>query len=164
MGADLTITGSLVYILGHFRTGFKRTDARLDLLIAYALSTGLFTCLFHVLNVIASAVWQRNLIWMVPTSVLFKLYANNFLVALNSRKALGIMGDEDERTSHSSHNQHNMGKTADSSRNRGIDGRAAQTAPVQLRIMQHTTSETHMDSVDLETKSKGSPDDVVHIV
>ncbi|TBU28408.1 hypothetical protein BD311DRAFT_663582 [Dichomitus squalens] len=165
MGADATITGSLVYILGHLRTGFKRTDATLDLLIAYALSTGLVTCMFHIVNVIASIVWQHNLIWIVPVVILFKLYANNFLVALNSRKALGFMTDKDESEATSSRGGLALVNVSTPGLWHGnLDGRGTHRLPVvPLRIFQHTTSEMHSDSVDLDVKAASTSNDVLHI-
>ncbi|EJF60275.1 hypothetical protein DICSQDRAFT_127781 [Dichomitus squalens LYAD-421 SS1] len=86
-----------------------RTDSKLDLLAAYAFSTGLVTWYLYKLYLelqgpntrLAATVWPHDLIWVTPACTLVKLYANNLLTALNSRKALGIMDSDDRVTAYS---------------------------------------------------------------
>ncbi|KAH9893999.1 hypothetical protein C8Q73DRAFT_790582 [Cubamyces lactineus] len=80
MTGDLLVTSVLIYALRTSRTGIKRTDTILDLLIAYAISTGLVICVFNVLNIAFSLAFTDNLIYTAFSIVLTKSYA-----ALRSR-------------------------------------------------------------------------------
>ncbi|KAH9923194.1 uncharacterized protein BXZ73DRAFT_103986 [Epithele typhae] len=91
MGGDLMITSTLIYVLNTSRTGVNNTNTMLDTLITYAISSGLTTCVVHILNVAFSIKYPDNFIYAALSLVLTKLYATSFLVALNTRKSLGIM-------------------------------------------------------------------------
>ncbi|KAM5539865.1 hypothetical protein V8D89_006368 [Ganoderma adspersum] len=88
MAGDIMLTLTLIWVLRKSRTGINRTDSMLELLIAYALSTGLVTCIVHILNVAFSIAWPANLVFGTFSCILTKLYANTFLVALNTRRFL----------------------------------------------------------------------------
>ncbi|KAI0756139.1 hypothetical protein C8Q80DRAFT_1264236 [Daedaleopsis nitida] len=92
MVGDMTITATLIYVLHTSRPGINsRTDSMVDLLIMYAVSTGLITCIVHILNVAFSIAYSDNFIYAALSCILTKLYANTFLVALNTRKSLGTL-------------------------------------------------------------------------
>ncbi|KAH9923190.1 uncharacterized protein BXZ73DRAFT_103982 [Epithele typhae] len=93
MGGDLMITSTLIYVLHTSRAGMNKTNTMLDTLITYAISSGMTTCVVHILNVSFSIKYPDNFIYAALSCVLTKLYANTFLVALNTRKSLGIMDD-----------------------------------------------------------------------
>ncbi|KAI0327373.1 hypothetical protein GY45DRAFT_1373256 [Cubamyces sp. BRFM 1775] len=98
MTGDFLVTSVLIYALRTSRNGIKRTNTILDLLIAYAISTGLIICVFNVLNIAFSLAFPDNLIYTAFSIVLTKLYANTLLVALNTRSSLvqrGIMGENE---------------------------------------------------------------------
>ncbi|KAI8990418.1 hypothetical protein BD414DRAFT_483569 [Trametes punicea] len=98
MLGDFLVTSVLIYALRKSRTGITRTDSLLDLLIIYAISTGLVICIFNALNVAFSLAYPHNLIYSAFSIVLTKLYANTLLVALNTRKSLaqrGITGESE---------------------------------------------------------------------
>ncbi|KAI0670237.1 hypothetical protein C8Q78DRAFT_1079218 [Trametes maxima] len=92
MVGDFLTTAVLIYALRRSRTGIVRTDSLLDLLIIYAVSTGLLICIFNVLNVAFAIALPDNLIYTATSIMLTKLYANTFLVALNTRHSLGDRG------------------------------------------------------------------------
>ncbi|EIW56546.1 uncharacterized protein TRAVEDRAFT_21682 [Trametes versicolor FP-101664 SS1] len=50
MGADIQLTAVLIYVLRKNRTGLRRTDSIVDILVLYAISTGLLNCLVNVLD------------------------------------------------------------------------------------------------------------------
>ncbi|KAI0651201.1 hypothetical protein C8Q79DRAFT_18240 [Trametes meyenii] len=81
MVGDFMTTAVLIFTLRRSRTGVTRTDSLLDLLIMYAISTGLLICIFNILNVAFAIAEPDNLIYTAISMVLAKLYANTFLVA-----------------------------------------------------------------------------------
>ncbi|KAI0756136.1 hypothetical protein C8Q80DRAFT_1264233 [Daedaleopsis nitida] len=92
MAGDIMITATLIYVLRESRPGISnRTESMVDLMIMYAVSTGLITCIVHILNVAFSAAYPDNFIYAALSCILTKLYANTFLVALNTRKSLGTL-------------------------------------------------------------------------
>ncbi|KAI0369252.1 hypothetical protein BV20DRAFT_946484 [Pilatotrama ljubarskyi] len=105
MVGDVFLTAILIYVLRQSRTGGTRTDSLLDLLIIYAVSTGELQCanlphsVLNELDIIRipdlALALPNNLIYTAISIMLTKLYANTFLVALNTRQSLidrGIIG------------------------------------------------------------------------
>ncbi|RPD69891.1 hypothetical protein L226DRAFT_539336 [Lentinus tigrinus ALCF2SS1-7] len=86
--ADLLLTTVLIVTLHRSRTGIKRTDSIIDVLILYALSTGLLTSIFNILSFLFTVLYIDNLIYVAFALVVTKLYANTLLVALNTRSTL----------------------------------------------------------------------------
>ncbi|KAL1948184.1 hypothetical protein VTO73DRAFT_12259 [Trametes versicolor] len=86
--ADALLTGTLIYILLHSRTGFKRTDSIVETLALYTTNTGLLTSTVGVIVFILALVQPNNLIWAGVGFVSNKLYANAVLAVLNSRRSL----------------------------------------------------------------------------
>ncbi|KAI0636135.1 hypothetical protein C8Q77DRAFT_621556 [Trametes polyzona] len=85
---ETLLTGTLILVLQRSRTGFRRTDSLIDLLIIYAINTGLLTGIFSFLSFIFAIVAPGNLIYAGFNLLATKLYANSLLAVLNSRKAL----------------------------------------------------------------------------
>ncbi|KAM5544740.1 hypothetical protein V8D89_001638 [Ganoderma adspersum] len=112
MSGDIILAFTLIYVLRKSRTGVKGTDSMLEVLIAVdadprldqVLSTGDaprsrdiymahvlvrdLRSVVHILNVAFSIAWPSNFIYAALSCILTKLYANTFLVALNTRKFL----------------------------------------------------------------------------
>ncbi|KAM5539866.1 hypothetical protein V8D89_006369 [Ganoderma adspersum] len=88
MAGDIILSLTLIYVLRQSRTGIDKTDSMLEVLIVYAISTGALNCVVHILNVAFSVAWPTNFIYAALSCILTKLYANTFLVALNTRKFL----------------------------------------------------------------------------
>ncbi|KAI0350804.1 hypothetical protein OH77DRAFT_1007132 [Trametes cingulata] len=85
---DLCLTGTLVIVLLRSRTGFKRTDSLIEVLIIYSINTGLLTSIFGVLCFIFAIILPGNLVYIGISIVGVKLYANSVLAVLNSRRSL----------------------------------------------------------------------------
>ncbi|KAI0714179.1 hypothetical protein C8T65DRAFT_828901 [Cerioporus squamosus] len=90
MAADLMMTVVLIWFLRRNHTGVTRTDSLLDVLILYAVSSGVLICMFNVLNVVSSLLWPDNMIFTAFCFILTKLYSNTFLVSLNARQSLVV--------------------------------------------------------------------------
>ncbi|KAI1784894.1 hypothetical protein LXA43DRAFT_1100916 [Ganoderma leucocontextum] len=96
--ADTLLTSVLIITLHRRRTGIKRTDSMIDVLILYAVSTGFLTTVFNILAFIFVLAFPGNLIYVAFSVIATKLYANTLLVALNTRHALsrgGLVEDSD---------------------------------------------------------------------
>ncbi|KAM5544680.1 hypothetical protein V8D89_001578 [Ganoderma adspersum] len=94
---DVLITGCLIFYLWRSRTGFRRTDNLLDVLMVYSINTGLSTSLLTLPAMICSIVMPGNLIWSAIYVIASKMYANSLLAVLNSRRSLidkGLEGFE----------------------------------------------------------------------
>ncbi|KAL1949755.1 hypothetical protein VTO73DRAFT_8636 [Trametes versicolor] len=85
---DSLLTGTLILVLQKSRTGFRKTDSLIDVLIIYAVNTGLLTGIFSILSFIFALVSPKELIYSAFNIVAAKLYANSLLAVLNSRKGL----------------------------------------------------------------------------
>ncbi|KAI9058005.1 hypothetical protein FKP32DRAFT_1762002 [Trametes sanguinea] len=92
---DALLAATLVITLHKSRTGFKRTDSLIDLLIIYTINTGLVTGVFGVLSFIFALIWPNSLIWSACNLVATKTYATSLLAVLNSRKRLTDKVSED---------------------------------------------------------------------
>ncbi|KAI0788210.1 hypothetical protein C8Q74DRAFT_1366971 [Fomes fomentarius] len=90
--ADLLLTSVLITNLRTSRTGIKRTDSIIDLLILYSISTGLLTSIFNILSFLFTVLYHDNLIYVAFAVIVTKLYANTLLVALNTRSTLSTSG------------------------------------------------------------------------
>ncbi|KAI0353779.1 hypothetical protein OH77DRAFT_1427075 [Trametes cingulata] len=85
---DSMLTGTLILALRTSRTGFRRTDSLIDLMIIYAVNTGLLTGLLDLLSFVFAIVSPNNLIYAAINVVAAKSYANAVLAVLNSREFL----------------------------------------------------------------------------
>ncbi|TBU25290.1 hypothetical protein BD311DRAFT_507112 [Dichomitus squalens] len=85
---DILLTSSLIFVLVRSRTGFNRTDSTIDVIVVYAINTGLLNSIVGLLGSIFSIILPGNLIWVAISIVGVKLYANSVLAVLNHRQAL----------------------------------------------------------------------------
>ncbi|KAI0667913.1 hypothetical protein C8Q78DRAFT_1081789 [Trametes maxima] len=90
--ADLLLTAILIYTLHQSRTGIKRTDSMIDVMIVYSVNTGLLTGILNVLTLIFTFSRPNELIYIGIGVVGTKSYANSLLAALNSRRYLAKRG------------------------------------------------------------------------
>ncbi|KAI0371437.1 hypothetical protein BV20DRAFT_174160 [Pilatotrama ljubarskyi] len=88
VSSDVLLTGALVYVLRRSRTGSKRTDSTLEILIKYTINTGLLTSIFSALVFIFAIILPGDLVYAGISIVGAKLYANSVLAVLNSRKSI----------------------------------------------------------------------------
>ncbi|KAI8976298.1 hypothetical protein BD414DRAFT_164275 [Trametes punicea] len=91
--ADGIITTVLIVSLRRSRTGVGRTDSVVDILILYAMTTGLFTSIFNTLAFLFALIEPNNLIYVGINIVASKLYATSLFAALNTRQALAQQGN-----------------------------------------------------------------------
>ncbi|EJF56219.1 hypothetical protein DICSQDRAFT_130212 [Dichomitus squalens LYAD-421 SS1] len=61
---DLVLTGSLIFLLQRSRTRFTTTEHMIDILILYAINTGLITSLLSLAAAVAAAVLPDTLIYI----------------------------------------------------------------------------------------------------
>ncbi|KAL7278345.1 hypothetical protein ACG7TL_008321 [Trametes sanguinea] len=76
---DIIIAVSLVIVFHRSRTGSKRMNTVLDLLIAYTVNTGVLTSICSMLAFLFSIILPGNLIYAGVSIVGTKLYANSVL-------------------------------------------------------------------------------------
>ncbi|KAJ8482905.1 hypothetical protein ONZ51_g5036 [Trametes cubensis] len=88
LGCDVVLTGTLIFVLLHSRTGFKTTDNIIEVLILYMVNTGLLTGIISIIAFVFALTLSGNLIYVGFGIVGAKLYANSLLAVLNSRKSL----------------------------------------------------------------------------
>ncbi|KAI0651518.1 hypothetical protein C8Q79DRAFT_1004807 [Trametes meyenii] len=95
LAGDLQLTSVLVYFLHKSRTGVKRTDSMVDLLIAYSVSSGSLICILNVVGLILSVAFEHNIVYTASTLVVQAVYTNSFVVALNTRQFVRTRGELD---------------------------------------------------------------------
>ncbi|KAI0357932.1 hypothetical protein OH77DRAFT_1510420 [Trametes cingulata] len=86
--ADTLVTTVLIRALRKSRTGSKRTDSMIDILIIYSVNTGLITGVIDLLHTVFAFVRPDDLIYGAFGIIGTKMYANALLAALNSRQSL----------------------------------------------------------------------------
>ncbi|KAF8992031.1 hypothetical protein BDQ17DRAFT_1332523 [Cyathus striatus] len=80
LGADALITGSLCILLAKSRSGFKKTDSLISILILFMINTGLLTMV-----IARYIIWPHNFIFMGIYFVLGMVYYNSLLTSLNAQ-------------------------------------------------------------------------------
>ncbi|CDO76120.1 hypothetical protein BN946_scf184876.g13 [Trametes cinnabarina] len=90
--ADTLLTVILIVVLRKSRTGIKRTDSMLDIMIMYSVNTGLLTGVFNLLSMLFSFTQKQTLIWIAFGIVGAKMYGTTLLAALNSRQSIAAHG------------------------------------------------------------------------
>ncbi|ESK95045.1 hypothetical protein Moror_13935 [Moniliophthora roreri MCA 2997] len=86
--ADIMIAASLCYYLSRSKTGFRRTDSLITILIIYTVTTGLMTSVIDFAIIITFALMPNNYVWLALFWVVGRCYVNSFLAALNCRDSL----------------------------------------------------------------------------
>ncbi|KAI8969887.1 hypothetical protein BD414DRAFT_502469 [Trametes punicea] len=94
VAVDCVATGTLTYYLRKSRTGFKRTDSMVDILMVYTINTGLSTSIISAASLICAVTMKDNLIYSAILVVGSKMYSNSLLAVLNSRRSLVDKGME----------------------------------------------------------------------
>ncbi|TFK50313.1 hypothetical protein OE88DRAFT_1735895 [Heliocybe sulcata] len=82
---DLYVALVLCYFLHSSRTGFKRTDSLINILIIYTVNTGLITALDAAAGMITYIVMPSNFIFIGFYLNLSRFYVNSYLASLNAR-------------------------------------------------------------------------------
>jgi len=88
IAGDAIITGAMCYYLHLSRSGIKRTDKLIDIMIVYCVNTGLLTTICAICTIILSEV-VSNTYWDTMFYFLIsKCYVNSTLATLNAREKL----------------------------------------------------------------------------
>ncbi|KAL1952238.1 hypothetical protein VTO73DRAFT_1387 [Trametes versicolor] len=97
LASDFQLTVVLVYFLYRSRTGLRRTNSMLDILIAYTMSTGGLVwyaiSFLNVVGLIMSITFSHNIIYTASTLVVKAVYTSSFLAALNTRQMVRSRGE-----------------------------------------------------------------------
>ncbi|KAI0323970.1 hypothetical protein GY45DRAFT_1289638 [Cubamyces sp. BRFM 1775] len=92
---DIITASALIFVLRRSRTGVKRTDSVVDILVLYTINTGLLTTVVGMLVFIFALVQPGNLIYAAISIPGVKLYSNSVLAMLNSRRSLSARMNHD---------------------------------------------------------------------
>ncbi|KAF9472029.1 hypothetical protein BDN70DRAFT_887462 [Pholiota conissans] len=88
VAADSIVAISLCVLLYQSRTGLKRTDSLLTILMFFTINTGLLTSICALGCLITYAIWPFKFIFIGIYFALSKLYVNSLLASLNARNSL----------------------------------------------------------------------------
>ncbi|PPQ95697.1 hypothetical protein CVT26_008380 [Gymnopilus dilepis] len=86
--ADTLVALSLCTLLFNSRTGIKRTDSVVKVMMAFVINTGLLTSVCAMGCLVTYAIWPDKFIFMGLYFALSKLYVNSLLASLNARSSL----------------------------------------------------------------------------
>ncbi|KAI0359033.1 hypothetical protein OH77DRAFT_1518285 [Trametes cingulata] len=94
VAGDVQLTTVLVYVLYQSgKSSIRRTSSMVDLLIAYAVSTGSLICVLNVVTLVLSFVFNRSVVFTASTFVSGAVYNLSFVVALNTRQLVRSRGE-----------------------------------------------------------------------
>ncbi|KAA1466888.1 hypothetical protein DENSPDRAFT_831794 [Dentipellis sp. KUC8613] len=82
---DMTISAPLIYYLMKSKTGRKRTNSVINVLLMWAVNTALITGINELLQLITWVTMSTNLVFIIFHLVTAKLYTNSMLAMLNGR-------------------------------------------------------------------------------
>ncbi|PIL32471.1 hypothetical protein GSI_05174 [Ganoderma sinense ZZ0214-1] len=89
LGADTILTTVLIIALRQNRSGVKRTDSVMDVLVLYTITTGLITSISVIALFLAVVIFPADVgVFTAISVIMTKFYANTLLAALNSRRSL----------------------------------------------------------------------------
>lgn len=86
--SDLSVALALSWLLLRSRTGFRKTDTLINILMAYTVNTGLIVGIDAALGMITYIVMPNNFVFLAFYLLLSKLYLNSYLATLNARDEL----------------------------------------------------------------------------
>ncbi|EIW53717.1 uncharacterized protein TRAVEDRAFT_52836 [Trametes versicolor FP-101664 SS1] len=95
LAVNVMLTIPLIYTLQvhRKRAGFSRsTNAMLDILILYSVSTGLLNGVFDLITLILAFTFLRDYLYTIPALPAGKLYGITLLAALHSRRTVRERG------------------------------------------------------------------------
>ncbi|KAL1710215.1 hypothetical protein EV121DRAFT_193432 [Schizophyllum commune] len=88
VGVDAMIALALSLSLSQSRTGFKRTDSLVNILMAYTINTSLLTSLCSIACFTTYTIWPHEMTYIGIYFTLSKLYMNSLFATLNGRSAI----------------------------------------------------------------------------
>ncbi|GLB41344.1 hypothetical protein LshimejAT787_0905590 [Lyophyllum shimeji] len=92
--SDVLIAGSLVYMLHHARTGFRKSDTMINKLMIFVVNTGVLTSLFAIAALLSIVLDPYRLIYAGFYYCIGRLYTNSFLATLNGREMVKRSGED----------------------------------------------------------------------
>ncbi|KAI0357144.1 hypothetical protein OH77DRAFT_1519581 [Trametes cingulata] len=161
--ADTILTAALIFSLHRSRTGIRRTDSIIDLLIMYAINTGLVTGIMNLLSLVFALAMPNNLIYAGIVIVATKLYANSMMAVLNSRRSLQEQGSGYvHTTSYDMSAIHRQRAAASRSERWNVptDTPAAPTV-IDIKVTRETMRSDPMASMEVFEESKMSAGEAV---
>ncbi|THH29894.1 hypothetical protein EUX98_g4297 [Antrodiella citrinella] len=99
IAADITIAFSLCFFLHTSRTGIRKTESLINILIMYTINTGLLTAADSTAGLITFVVMPNNMVYITFYLQLSKLYINAYLATLNARENLRDRSPANEHVS-----------------------------------------------------------------
>ncbi|EPS95149.1 hypothetical protein FOMPIDRAFT_1025933 [Fomitopsis schrenkii] len=88
IAGDAIITGAMCYYLHLSRSGIRRTDKLIDIMIVYCVNTGLLTTICAICTIILSEVVSHTYWDTMFYFLISKCYVNSTLATLNAREKL----------------------------------------------------------------------------
>jgi len=120
--ADVIIATSLCILLNKARTGYKKSDTVINMLIVFVVNTGILTTCCAVASLISLVLSPDSLIYAAFYFCIGRFYVNSFLATLNARDSL--KGNVDDTSymmmSLPSSGANSSRMTTDSSKQNGI--------------------------------------------
>ncbi|KAF8689336.1 hypothetical protein AX14_003356 [Amanita brunnescens Koide BX004] len=92
VAADVLIAISLCVSLSRRRTGFRRTDTLLNVLILYAINSSILTSLCSIACLVTYAFWPTEFTFIAIFFLQSKLYTISLFASLNHREQLRERG------------------------------------------------------------------------
>jgi len=86
--ADLSVTVALAWLLQSAKSGFRKSDSVVNVLMAYVVNTGLLVTVVATVGLIMYIVMPHNLVFLAFFMLLGKLYLNAYLATLTARGRL----------------------------------------------------------------------------
>jgi len=93
VAGDVLIAAVLCMMFHSSRTGSKRSDTILNILILFSVNTGLLTSLCAIGSLVAIILSPNTFIYICFYFLLGRLYCNSLLATLNARKAIRAQDD-----------------------------------------------------------------------
>lgn len=93
---DILIAGTICVQLHQGRSGLAKSDAMIQLIILYTITTGLLPTLVSLGDLIAYSIDPDNMAFFIFNILVSKAYANTLLATLNSRGSIRSRGAETE--------------------------------------------------------------------
>ncbi|GJE94009.1 hypothetical protein PsYK624_101770 [Phanerochaete sordida] len=159
---DCAIAVALCTMLIKRRTGFKRTDSLIRILVVYSINTCALTSSVAIGSVITYAVMPHNFVFIAFAMVLPKLMLNALLALLNSRDKMRNMHAGQAISVHLSKLASRLARSAGSeSSENPLDRRELRRSHVADQVLSkdqeiHVLGHPHDGSFDVESQASRS--------
>ncbi|KZP34747.1 hypothetical protein FIBSPDRAFT_915860 [Athelia psychrophila] len=92
VASDLFLSITLCFLLHRSRSGVKRTDTMINVLILFTMNTGLLTSLCAVASLVSILAAPTTFIYIAFFFNIGRMYSNTLLVVLNARDSIRKIG------------------------------------------------------------------------